>query len=194
MEMIEILQRKKVGLTAREYSVIWFLVGQLQGNLLKTKLIKTDEFTKATELPRQHVSTTIESLIEKGVITRQTGTMVYGSSWYGFNEKFFTRVIATKEVFEDKRGLRLINGGKEDRTQKSYAENSNRTQASDGFLQDRTQTSDAAPIENSIDSLREIYKSPEVKPGSFNFVEDEDEIRRKSMEKYHLQKISMGLT
>lgn len=109
MEMIQILRKKK--LTIREHQIVWFLIGELQGNLLEQKLIKTIEFEDGTGIPTRHIIYAIKSLIAKGIIERQT-TSLQGCYWYNFNKKTFGRVYAVETVKKDVKGLKLIQGGK----------------------------------------------------------------------------------
>lgn len=105
MEMIQQLQRMDI--TSRESKIIWFLIGKLQGDLMIERLIKSEEFVHATTLHKQHVSTTLKSLIAKGIIQRKS-TEVLGCHWYRFHEENFGRVHAVKKIKTDVRGLRLV--------------------------------------------------------------------------------------
>lgn len=138
MEMIEKLARMDI--TARETKLIWFFIAQLQGNLLKQKLIKTEEIVKWTNLPRQHAIASVKSLIKKGVIKRQS-TSFYAHYWYSFHEENFGRVHAVETLKEDVRGLRLIHGGKmpEKLSTSDEKEKEERHQSDDAFQEDRHQ-------------------------------------------------------
>jgi phage replication O-like protein O len=96
-EIPEVLMR--LDLTAREHKICWFLIREILGYQLKEKIIKTEKFIQSTGLYKQHLNTTIHSLIEKGVIIREEiidGQP--GEYLYSFNLRLFGRINATKEV------------------------------------------------------------------------------------------------
>jgi len=108
-EMLEILM--KSDLTNREFRVVMFLFKEILKKQFKRELIKTEEFIKGTCLPKNHLIPAIRSLIKKGIIKRQA-TSFRGAYFYEFREEHFGRVIGTKEIYETKRGLKLLQGGK----------------------------------------------------------------------------------
>lgn len=99
-EMSEMLMR--LDLTSREHRIVWFLIREIIGYQLKQKVIKNKQFVQSTGMARQHVHSTILSLIEKGVIWREEVRGEPGEYLYGFNERSFGRVHATEQVREDR--------------------------------------------------------------------------------------------
>lgn len=100
----------RMDLTSREHRVIWFLIDEIQGSQMKQRAIKTSQFMAATGIPKQKVIPAINSLLEKGVIKR-TETKEAGWYLYEFSERNFGRVHATKDIHQDRKGLRLLKGG-----------------------------------------------------------------------------------
>lgn len=109
MEIVKIL--RKTALTSRESKIVWFLIGELYGNLHEEKLIKTEEFSEGTGMSGTKVIESIHALIKKGVIIRRSTTLL-GCYWYAFDKKKFGRVYAVETIKPDVKGLKLLQGGK----------------------------------------------------------------------------------
>lgn len=157
-EMTNVLMRSD--LTSREFRVVFFLIHEVIGKQLVRKLIKTEEFIKGTGMPKDHLIPAIRSLVEKGIIKRQS-TSFRGCYFYEFHEVNFGRVIATKEIFEDKKGLKLIQGGKVSELDTSKNERVSELDTSNDPKVSELDTSSRSNLQT--DSLREIHKSQRQK-------------------------------
>lgn len=159
MEIVKILRRTDI--TSRESKVIWFLLGELYGNLHDQKIIKTVEFCDGTGLNRDKVTKAIQGLIKKEIIIRQS-TEMYGFHRYSFNKQKFGRNYAVENIKPDIRGLKLLQGGKGKKKLSTAEENEylnniperdglNNNRITNGY--DTTSTSDTVPSSKISQSL-----------------------------------------
>lgn len=159
-EMTHMLMRSD--LTNREFRIVFFLFDEIVAKQYKSEMIKIEQFVEGTSLPSRHVIPAIKSLIKKGIIKRQS-TSFRGTYFYQFHETNFGRVVATKEVYESKKGLKLLQGGKNtqlpDLGNKVKFELPKIGNSNENPLPD---LGNSSRLDSLTDSLREIFKSPEV--------------------------------
>jgi DNA-binding transcriptional regulator GbsR (MarR family) len=97
-EVIEILMnRKKADLTSREYSIMFFLIRELQGWAYEYKPIEIAQFVEGTGMEKPHVISALNILVDQRAFVTKMKLPGFRTPLYGFNKEIFGRVLATPE-------------------------------------------------------------------------------------------------
>lgn len=98
----------KMNLTPTEWKLVMFFFRSLQGYQMKEKVIKTGKIIEDTEVCKQRAISAINSLIDKKIIERDRWSgWERGEYAYRWNEAFFGRTHATREVRIDPKVIHI---------------------------------------------------------------------------------------
>lgn len=97
-EVIEyLMNRKKADLTSREYSIMFFLIRELQGWAYEYKPIEICDFVEGTGMEKQNLIPALAALIEDRKLVNKKKLPGYRTPLYGFNKEIFGRILAAQE-------------------------------------------------------------------------------------------------
>ncbi len=97
-EVIEyLMNRKKADLTSREYSIMFFLIRELQGWAFEFKPIELADFIEGTGMEKQNLIPSLATLVEDRRLINKRKLPGYRTPLYGFNKEIFGRILATQE-------------------------------------------------------------------------------------------------